>query len=283
MALGVHGAASGSRNEAVVHSGDLMISEPKWHLNWMPRLATSRKLSLLKPGGVGQPHSSFFFTGRSIALATKEQKKENLKQQIITAANAYSRDLAGKTFLYVYGNEYFEVLFPVDRFLHLTGVETGLRAKDFYQKAKDGILDIKQFYFTPVHSLGDAKKKLPCLNRLSELTNTMVCIVKNMATVTLTYTIGVTNLEFTLGLTENVDKAGNRINDLFLPRTLRVKDKSIDISTDGDIVDFIFMKDASVSAYDHLQFADPNKQIPKSVETLILPSFYPDKNQDESE
>ena len=67
-------------------------------------------------------------------MATKEQKKENLKQQIIAAANAYSRDLAGKTFLYVFGNEHFEVMFPVDRFLHLTGVETGLQAKDFYQK-----------------------------------------------------------------------------------------------------------------------------------------------------
>ena len=40
-------------------------------------------------------------------MATKEEKKELLKQQIITAAMAYSRDLAGKVFLYVYGEEYF--------------------------------------------------------------------------------------------------------------------------------------------------------------------------------
>ena len=161
-------------------------------------------------------------------MATKEEKKDALKQQIISAAKAYSTNLAGKTFLYVYGNEYFEVLFMTDRFLHLTGVESRLKAKDFYQKAKDGVLDANQFYFTPNHSMGSAKKKLPCLNRLSELTTTMVCIVKNLTTVTLTYTIGVTNLEFTLGLTEHLDDQGNKIDDLYLPRTLRVKDSAID-------------------------------------------------------
>ncbi|MFR3882902.1 MAG: PBECR4 domain-containing protein [Lachnospiraceae bacterium] len=57
----------------------------------------------------------------------------------------YSQNLAGKTYLYVYGNEYFEVSFPIDHFLHLTGIETRLSAKDFYK---------------------DAKKKLPCLKRL---------------------------------------------------------------------------------------------------------------------
>ena len=57
----------------------------------------------------------------------------------------YSQNLAGKTYLYVYGNEYFEVSFPIDHFLHLTGVETRLSAKDFYK---------------------NAKKKLPCLKRL---------------------------------------------------------------------------------------------------------------------
>ena len=45
----------------------------------------------------------------------------------------YSQNLAGKTYLYVYGNEYFEVSFPIDHFLHLTGIETRLSAKDFYK------------------------------------------------------------------------------------------------------------------------------------------------------
>ena len=56
---------------------------------------------------------------------------------------------------------------------------------------------------------------------------------------------GETNLEFTLGLTENVDNQGQRINDFFLPMSLRVEDTSVEKSNDGEIVDFIFSKDAS--------------------------------------
>ena len=53
-------------------------------------------------------------------MATKVDKKNAIRQGIIEAAIVYSQSLAGKTFLYVYGDEYFEVSFPIDHFLHLT-------------------------------------------------------------------------------------------------------------------------------------------------------------------
>ncbi|MBR2286775.1 MAG: hypothetical protein IJ865_00930 [Clostridia bacterium] len=74
-------------------------------------------------------------------MATREEKKEAIRQQIVRAAEIYSRELAGKTFLYVYGQEYFEVSFMTDRFLHLTGVQSKLSAKDFYKKARSKKLD----------------------------------------------------------------------------------------------------------------------------------------------
>ena len=215
-------------------------------------------------------------------MAMKEQKKEAIRQQIVRAAEIYSRELAGKTFLYVYGQEYFEVNFMSDRFLHLTGVESNLSAKDFYKKAKSKKLDEKQFYFTQNHSHGTAKKKLPCLERLPELTTTMVCILKELSTVTIKYTLGVTNLEFTLGLTEHIDQNGDKIDDVFLPRTLRVKDDTVAKSADGDIVDFIFMKDASKSTYETLAFEDKGKKVPESVRKLIDPKFYQNESDDES-
>lgn len=141
-------------------------------------------------------------------MATKTDKKNAIRQDIIDSAAVYSSELAGKTFLYVYGEEFFEVSFPVGHFLHLTGVETGLSAKDFYKNAKKGILTNSQFYFSSRHPYANAKKKLPCLKRLPELTNKMVCILKDMQTVTIMYKISVTNLEFTLGLTENLDDYG---------------------------------------------------------------------------
>ena len=165
-------------------------------------------------------------------------------------------------------------LFPVDHFLHLTGVETELSAKDFYKNAKKGILTNNQFYFSVRHPYANAKKKLPYLKRLPELTNEMVCILKDMQTVTIIYKLSVTNLEFTLGLTENFDKYGKKINDCFLPMTLRVKDSSVEKSTDGDIVDFIFSKEASNGKYCNLIVKDESKNIPDSVRHLIDDSFY---------
>lgn len=217
---------------------------------------------------------TLFFWVYGVLMATKEEKKKAIRQQIIDAAKVYSSSLAGRTFLYVYGEEYFEVTFPIENFLHLTGVASKTSAKDFYKNAKDSKLMIQQFYFDARHVYANAKKKLPCLIRLPELTNTMVCILKDLKTVTIVYKLSVTNLEFTLGLTENIGSDGKKINDLFLPMSLRVEDSSVERSTDGEIVDFIFSKDASRPIYDTMLVEDKNKVIPESVRNLISEEFY---------
>ena len=207
-------------------------------------------------------------------MASKTDKKNAIRQRIIDSAAIYSRNLAGKAFLYVYGDEYFQVSFPVDHFLHLTGVETKLSAKDFYKNAKKGKLTNSQFYFDARHPYANAKKKLPCLKRLPELTNNYVCILKDMQTVTIIYKLSVTNLEFTLGLTENTDDKGKKVNDFFLPMSLRVEDSSVEKSNDGGIVDFIFSKDASMAKYDTLLVEDKHKSIPESIKQLIREEYY---------
>lgn len=207
-------------------------------------------------------------------MATKADKKNAIRQDIINSAVIYSQSLAGKAFLYVYGEEFFEVSFPVDHFLHLTGVETKISAKDFYKNAKKAKLTNSQFYFDARHPYANAKKKLPCLKRLPELTNDTVCILKDMQTVTIIYKLSVTNLEFTLGFTENIDVNGNKINDFFLPMSLRVEETSVEKSKGGEIVDFIFSKDASVAKYDILMVEEKNKTIPDSIRHLVSEKFY---------
>lgn len=211
-------------------------------------------------------------------MATKTDKKNVIRQEIIDSASIYSQKLAGKAFLYVYGDEYFEVSFPIDHFLHLTGVETKLSARDFYKNAKRAKLTNSQFYFDARHPHANAKKKLPCLKRLPELTSNIICILKDMQTVTIIYKLNVTNLEFTLGLIENIDSKGNKINDFFLPMSLRVEDSSVEKSNGGEVVDYIFSKDASVAEYDVLLFEDDQKTIPKSVWHMINKKFYNDLN-----
>lgn len=202
-------------------------------------------------------------------MKTKGEKKEQIREQIVEASRVYRDKLAGKVFLYVVGGEWFEVVFQTNCFMHLTGVSSQLSAQDFYEKAKAARLTTEQISFDEKHSYQGAKKKLPCLLVLPELTNSLVCVVKSMRTMTLTYTIGLTNLHFTVGLTENIDSYGNKRNDWFLPRTLRVRDKAIEASRDAEFVDFIFSKDASHDTYDKLEFAEKERILPENLRPLL--------------
>lgn len=56
--------------------------------------------------------------------------------------------------------------------------------------------------------------------------------------------------------------------------SLRVKDSSVEKSCGGEVVDFIFSKDASIKIYDTLLVEDTNKTIPKSIQHLIDNEFY---------
>jgi hypothetical protein len=200
---------------------------------------------------------------------TKSDKKNKLRNEIISASKIYRDNLAGKVFLYVVGEDYFEVSFQTDRFMHLTGVNSSLKARDFYEKAKASVLTTNQFYFDSNHRYDNAKRKINCLQILPSLTNSIVCALKDLSTITLTYKIGITNIDFTIGLTENIDFNGNKINDWFLPRTMRVGDKSIENSSHSEFVDFIFSKDASHPKYNTLSYADEGKIIPASVIPLL--------------
>lgn len=95
-----------------------------------------------------------------------------------------------------------------------------------------------------------------------------------METLTITYKISLTNFEFTLGLTENTDADSDKVSDLFFPMSLRVKDFSVEKSNSGEIVDFIFSKDASVEKYDVLLVKDERKQIPETIRNKIDEKFY---------
>lgn len=202
-------------------------------------------------------------------MDTRKIKNEQIRKQIIAASEVYRDHLAGKVFLYVYGASYFEVVFPTNRFRHLTGVNSSISAQEFYDKARDATLSTGQILYDKEHTYRGAKKKLPCLLLLPALTNDVVCVVKDMKTVTLIYKIGVTNLDFTIGLSENLDLEGNKINDWFLPRTLRVKDKAIEKSADAEFVDFIFSKDASMDKYSTMSYADKGKKPPLVIKDLL--------------
>ena len=92
-------------------------------------------------------------------MATKADKKENIRTNIISASQLYRDKLAGKVFLYVTGKEYFEVVFQTNCFMHLTGVNSSLSAQDFYEKAKDSMLTTGQIFLMKSIHIQQQRKK----------------------------------------------------------------------------------------------------------------------------
>ncbi len=190
--------------------------------------------------------------------------KKYIRSQIITAARIYRDNLAGKKFLYCYGEKHFEVIFKTDRFMHLTGTVSKLSAKQFYNLSKNSMLTTEQFSFDPTHPYTLVKNKLCCLSKLPQITNSLVCIVEDFTTVTMMYKLGLTNLRFTVGMTELLSIPG-----CYVPQTLRVKDKSVENSANAEFVDFIFEKDASKAVYSAVTYRDANKQPPEDIKELL--------------
>lgn len=56
--------------------------------------------------------------------------------------------------------------------------------------------------------------------------------------------------------------------------SLRVEDLSVEKSSDGEVVDFIFSKDASAAKYDTLLVEDKSIVISDFIKNLISDSFY---------
>ena len=86
--------------------------------------------------------------------------KSAILKKIHNAAKNYQRYLAGKTFMYVYEGKSIEVVFKNSSFLHLTGVNTKLKAKEFYKhaKTKNG-LKVQEFFFDKDHPYDLAEKR----------------------------------------------------------------------------------------------------------------------------
>lgn len=208
-------------------------------------------------------------------MADMNVEKMELRKQIISAAKIYKDNLAGRVFLYVYGDTYFEVAYMTECFKHLTGVESVLRGNSFYDNAKNATLATTQIGFSSRHPLKTAKKKVRCLQQLPRLTNDLVCVVKDMHTITITYKIGITNLEFTVGLTEHLNPKGDKVSDWLIPRTLRINDKAIDAAKDAEFIDFIFSKKVTETQYDTICYADSEVTLPEAVKPLLNTSLLP--------
>lgn len=188
-----------------------------------------------------------------------DKKKLNIRNKIVKAAQIYSDELAGRYFIYIYEGNYIEILFKTHNFSHLTGVVTSLSGKEFYRKSKKAQLNVGQFSFKEKQA-DLATKKTNKLDKLPELTKRDAFIIEDMSSGSRIYKIGVTNLDFSLGVIENRDSKTNKLIDKFLiPTTFRIRGDS-DFNNNSNVyqIDLILMKDNLNKKYDTVCFGDIN-------------------------
>lgn len=200
-----------------------------------------------------------------------DNRKLDIRNKIIKAAQVYSEELAGKYYIYIYEGKYIEILFKTHNFGHLTGVISPLSGKDFYKKSKNSQLHVGQFSFKDKQA-DLAIKKTNKLDKLPELTKNDAFIIEDMSSGSRIYKIGMTNLDFSLGVIENRDSKTNQIIDKFLiPTTFRIRGEK-DFNNNPNVyqIDLILMKDNLIKKYDTVCFGNINNvELGEEIRQLI--------------
>lgn len=213
-------------------------------------------------------------------MSKKMSKKKSNDRKIIVceinnAAQLYKKHLAGKKFLYVFDDRYIEVCFKTDSFRHLTGVETSLSAKRFYQYAVKKQLQSSQIYFTSRHPYSLCKKKLKHICEIAVLASTENFMLEEILTNTKRYKFGTTNLNFTLCLNKEYDKNGQEKSECYIVESLRDED-CFSKSKIAYEVSYIFSKDNSSKKYSDVLFMDKRTNLdmlPDQVASMISESL----------
>lgn len=184
--------------------------------------------------------------------------KNTIVRRIRRAAYNYKIYLIGKTFLFVYGDNFIEIIFKKSCFLHLTGVKSTLDAESFFKHAINGNhLKPSEISFDPIlHPADLANKKTKLLHDLYKITCTDVFIVDHVTTMTAVYKLGLTDFEMTILFGENTDRTGNKLNDCLVPYSFRVESINNNKFENMYSVDFIFSKNTGDKKYNIILFQD---------------------------
>lgn len=198
--------------------------------------------------------------------------KSQIIRRIHNAANTYKDYFVGNTYMFVYGDQYVEVIFKKSSFLHLTGVNTKLNSENFYDHAlRHRGLRPQEIFFDRDHPYDLADKKTNCLSDLYKITIQDILIATDLNTMTLTYAIGITNLEFVICLGNATDKAGNLINNYMVPYSFRVETIQNNKFNDLFEVTHILKKRTGNKKYNTLTFGDETsiKHLSKEIKEKI--------------
>lgn len=183
--------------------------------------------------------------------------KAQIIRKIHNAAIAYKNHFIGNTYMFVFDGKYIEVMFKKTSFLHLTGVDTKLSAENFYEHAiLNRGLRPQEVMFGPNNPYDLADKKTQYLQELYKITITDVVIATDIVTMTFTYGIGITNLEFIVCLGDDTDLSGKLKSNCKVPYSFRVEE--IDNNKFKDLYDvsYVFKKRTGTKKYEEITYGN---------------------------
>lgn len=202
--------------------------------------------------------------------------KAQIIKKIHNAAIAYKNYFIGNTYMFVFEGQYIEVMFKKSSFLHLTGVDTKLNAENFFEHAVlNRGLRPQEVMFGPNNPYDLAEKKTEYLSDLYKITITDVVIATDITTMTFTYGIGITNLEFTVCLGDDVDSAGNLKSNCKVPYSFRVEELDNNKFKTLYEANYVFKKRTGTKEYNEITYGDTTelKNLPEEIISKITLKF----------
>lgn len=183
-----------------------------------------------------------------------QEKVDLVRNNIISNAQTYKNNLAGKYYLYIFENRCFEMYFGTDNYMHLTGVGSKVSPKQFYQLAKDKKLQDNQIFFSPRYPLKTALYKTANLINLPDFTREGYFVIKDLETDTAKYPYAITNIDQSvlIGLKEEED------TDIYIPKSFRVKGKIFDKADDDKLfeINCIMSKTDKSALYNNILYCE---------------------------
>lgn len=185
---------------------------------------------------------------------TQQDKVNIVRNNIIKNVHMYSSYLAGRYYLYIFENQYFEMYYGTENYMHLTGVGTKLSSSQFYNLAKSGQLQSNQMFFSKRFPLSTAMKKTDNLKNLGKFVNEGYFVIKDLKTDTSVYPYAITNIDqsILIGLKEEgVDK-------IYVPKSFRVKGNIFNKTINENIfeIQYILSKNDIMSKYDTVLYTE---------------------------
>lgn len=204
-------------------------------------------------------------------MGKKQENLERVITEIKLAAKLYKENLVGKKFLYVFDGRYIEVIYKAQNFRHLTGVESKLIAKRFYDNAVKNTLQSNQVFFTRNHPYSLCVKKIKHIKEISTLASSENFMLEEIVTKSRTYKFGTTDLNFSLCMNKETDQEGNEIGECYIVESLRDED-CFSKSKEAFVVTHIFSMPNDGEKYDALLYMDDSSSmsdLPENVKKML--------------